>query len=53
MSDQRDDAPTGMPEDEPESTPLGVDADPEERAPEPGEDAMPGIASEGDPPSSG
>jgi hypothetical protein len=52
----RDDAPTGMPEEAPdEETPLGVEeAHPEgEGDPPRGEDAMPGIPTEGEPPSGG
>jgi len=46
------DAPTGLPsEDEPEPTPLGApDA---EDAPETGEEAMPGIVTDGEPPDAG
>jgi len=45
-------APSGLPPDQPESEPLGVpDASPEgEDEPERGEDAMPGIPTEGEPP---
>ena len=45
-------APSGMPDDRPESDPLGVpEASPEgEDEPARGEDAMPGIPSEGEPP---
>jgi hypothetical protein len=52
MADQtQDDAPTGMPEDQREETPLGVDeADPEGDNTEPGPDAMPGVPTEGEPP---
>jgi len=46
------DAPTGLPsEDEPEPQPLGA-PDPES-APDSGEDAMPGIVTEGEPPDAG
>ncbi|MFL5845617.1 MAG: hypothetical protein ACJ762_13085 [Solirubrobacteraceae bacterium] len=46
------DAPSGMPEDAPEGTPLGTtDEKPEGDAePQRGEDAMPGIPTEGEPP---
>ena len=46
---ERNDVPTGMPagEDDPEPEPLGPDD--EEQAPE-GEEAMPGIPTEGDDP---
>ena len=44
------DAPSGLPDEEPESAPLGV---PDEPAPAPGEEAMPGIVTEGDPPDAG
>jgi hypothetical protein len=49
-----DEAPTGLPEDQPEAGPLGVpEADPDHDAPPvPDEDALPGIA-ENDPPNSG
>ena len=45
-------APSGLPPDQPEEEPLGVpDASPEgEDEPDRGEDAMPGIPSEGEPP---
>jgi hypothetical protein len=48
-------APSGLPPDQPESEPLGVpDASPEgEDEPGRGEDAMPGIPSEGEPPAVG
>lgn len=48
-------APSGLPEGGPESDPLGVpEAEPEGTdAPRRGEDAMPGIATEGEPPTSG
>lgn len=48
-------APTGLPEGGPESDPLGVpEAEPEgTEDPRRGDDAMPGIATEGEPPSSG
>ena len=53
MSEDRDDtAPSGMPDDAPEGQPLG----PEETRPDGegdpprGEDAMPGIPTEGEPP---
>jgi hypothetical protein len=45
-------APTGLPDDEvEESEPLGV-PDPDPDAPASGEDAMPGIPSGGEPPTS-
>lgn len=44
-------APSGLPDEEPESAPLGVPDDAPE--PEPGEEAMPGIATDGDPPDAG
>jgi len=47
-----EDAPTGLPsEDEPEAPPLGTPEDDE--APTTGPDAMPGIVTDGDPPSAG
>jgi hypothetical protein len=48
-------APSGLPDDAPESDPLGApDARPEgEDEPERGPDAMPGIPTEGEPPSDG
>ena len=47
-----DDAPSGLPPDQPEEEPLGVpDATPEgEDEPQRGADAMPGIPTEGAPP---
>lgn len=46
------DAPTGLPsEEEPEPTPLGT-PDPED-TPDTGEEAMPGIVTDGDPPDAG
>ncbi|HWH94770.1 MAG TPA: hypothetical protein VNT03_12995 [Baekduia sp.] len=46
-----DDAPTGLPADEPEEQPLGVpEADPEGDRTDPGPKAMPGIPDEGAPP---
>jgi hypothetical protein len=49
-----DEAPSGLPDDQPEAEPLGVpEADPDHDRPlVPHEDALPGIA-EDDPPSSG
>ena len=45
--------PSGMPEEAvSEPAPLGT-PDPDEDAPATGEDAMPGIASDGDPPDAG
>jgi hypothetical protein len=54
--DARDEGPTGLPaEDAPETEPLGAPrARPEgENEAERGDDAMPGIPSEGEPPSGG
>lgn len=50
-----DDIPSGMPdEDAPEAQPLGPsETDPDGEATEPGADAMPGIPTEGEPPSAG
>ena len=50
-----EEAPSGLPPDQPEEEPLGVpDASPEgEDEPDRGEDAMPGIPSEGEPPAAG
>jgi hypothetical protein len=46
-----DEAPSGMPPDEPEEKPLGVPETPaEEDEPEHGPDAMPGIPGEREPP---
>jgi hypothetical protein len=46
-----DDAPTGLPDDQPEEQPLGVpEADPDGEHTEPGPAAMPGIPDDGDPP---
>jgi hypothetical protein len=47
-----EEVPSGLPPDQPEEEPLGVpDAEPEgEDEPERGEDAMPGIPTEGEPP---
>jgi hypothetical protein len=45
------DAPSGLPEEEPEAMPLGVPDDEPEA--EPGEESMPGIATDGDPPDAG
>jgi hypothetical protein len=46
-----DEAPSGMPPDEPEEEPLGVpEPSPEEEDPEHGPAAMPGIPSEQEPP---
>ena len=54
-SQDREDAPTGMPDGSPEAEPLGP---PEERPegdgePPRGDEAMPGIPTEGEPPSDG
>lgn len=47
-----DDAPTGLPSQaEPEPTPLGPAED--DDAPQTGEEAMPGIVTEGEPPDAG
>jgi hypothetical protein len=48
-------APSGLPPDQPEAEPLGApEASPEgEGEPDRGEDAMPGIPSEGEPPAAG
>lgn len=50
-----DDIPTGLPdEDAPESTPLGPpEADPDGTDTDPGAEAMPGIPTDGEPPSAG
>ena len=46
-----DDAPTGLPPDQPEEQPLGVpEADPEGEDAEPGRESMPGIPDEGSEP---
>jgi hypothetical protein len=56
MADQEStstgEAPSGLPPDHPEADPLGVpESSPEgEGEPDRGEDAMPGIPSEGEPP---
>ena len=52
MADEtRDDVPSGMPDGEPEETPLGVDAaDPDGERTPPGPEAMPGMPTEGEPP---
>jgi hypothetical protein len=55
MSEQapgpEDDIPSGLPDEQREETPLGVeDADPEHS--ETGPDAMPGIPTDGEPPAS-
>jgi hypothetical protein len=47
--DAERDAPTGLPDDEPEVTPMGVPA--EDDDPEVGE--LPGIPDDGEPPTSG
>jgi len=51
-TDRPDEAPSGMPDESTESDPMGVpEAAPEgEDDPRRGEDAMPGIPSEGEPP---
>ena len=50
-----EEAPSGLPPDQPEEEPLGVpDAAPEgDEEPQRGEDAMPGIPTEGEPPAAG
>jgi hypothetical protein len=56
MSDDRDDELTGLPDpDAPEPEPLGpTETDPDgEGSPRRGDDAMPGIPTEAEPPSSG
>jgi hypothetical protein len=59
MADQESphpgEAPSGLPPDQPEEEPLGVPhASPEgEGEPDRGEDAMPGVPSEGEPPAAG
>ncbi len=45
------DSPSGLPDEEPEATPLGVPEDAPE--PAPGEESMPGIVTDGDPPDAG
>jgi hypothetical protein len=45
-------APSGLPDDDGEEPPLGVD-DPDPEGDETGPEAMPGIPTEGEPPSSG
>jgi hypothetical protein len=51
-TESTDEAPSGLPPDQPEAEPLGVpEASPDgEDEPERGEDAMPGIPTKGDPP---
>jgi hypothetical protein len=44
---------TGMPDGSPEPPPLGAPDPDAEDAPDTGEDAMPGIPSEGEPPDAG
>ena len=50
-----DDIPTGLPDaDAPEATPLGPEeTDPDGDQTEPGPEAMPGIPTEGEPPTAG
>jgi hypothetical protein len=51
---REDDAVSGMPEGAPESQPLGVpEAEPDEEVVERGEAGMPGIPTDGEPPSGG
>jgi hypothetical protein len=52
---QEDDEPvtTGMPDESSEPPPLGTPDPDAEDAPDAGEDAMPGIPSEGEPPDAG
>jgi hypothetical protein len=46
-----DDAPSGLPAEEPEEQPLGVpEADPGGERTDPGRDAMPGIPGDDEPP---
>ncbi len=54
-TDPRESVPSGLPDDAPEPDPLGTpDERPEgEDEPERGPDAMPGIPTEGEPPSGG
>jgi hypothetical protein len=49
VSETDPEAPSGLPEGAEQDEPL-VPADPPGEAPEPGEEAMPGIPTEGDPP---
>jgi hypothetical protein len=53
--EERDDAPSGMPDGAPEPEPLGPGEDRPEGEGEPprGADAMPGIPTEGEPPTDG
>ena len=54
MSHADEPAPTGMPDDDaPEAEPLGNPDPDSDDAPDSGEQAMPGIPSEGEPPTSG
>jgi hypothetical protein len=47
-------APSGLPPEEPEETPLGVPAEADQEPDDgSGPDAMPGIPTEGDPPTAG
>jgi hypothetical protein len=48
-----DDAPTGLPPEEPEETPLGVEDTEPEGDPARGPEAMPGIPDDGEPPQAG
>ncbi|MDX6733248.1 MAG: hypothetical protein QOC54_3196 [Baekduia sp.] len=51
---REDDAPTGLPEGQPEELPLGVpEADPDGDHTPPGPAAMPGIPDDGEPPTAG
>ncbi len=51
-TDPSDDAPTGLPNEEAEAPPMGVDEPPPEDD-ETGPEAMPGIPTEGEPPTAG
>lgn len=48
-----EDAVSGMPEGEPELTPMGVDPDDEDAADRPGDAKLPGFPEEGEPDVSG
>jgi len=52
MADETDEAPSGLPDEEVEEAPLGVTEDDEEE-PDRGAEAMPGIPTEGEPPTAG
>jgi hypothetical protein len=55
QGDDIDDVPSGLPEDAPEGPPLGPpEAEPDgDGEPQRGEDAMPGIPTDGEPPTGG